>query len=71
MTSQNESKTTIEFTGQEMAVLRMMVNRGWSGGDLADYLNADQILACHRVLKRLGLNPQDRQPHPKARTQGQ
>ena len=63
---------------QELQMLKVMVGRGWAGGDLAEYLEADQIAACLRVLEVLGISqsewgqtaartpPQRRQTEPQA-----
>lgn len=53
----------IEVRDEDLPMLLRMVERGWSDGDLAEYLNVDQILACQRVLKILGL----KQPQPVVR----
>lgn len=35
-------------------MLARMVDRGWSDGELAEYLTADDIVAAEKVLKALG-----------------
>lgn len=45
----------IHIQDQDMPMLLKMVERGWSSGDLAEYLEADQIVSCERVLSALGL----------------
>lgn len=45
----------LRIQDQDMPMLLKMVERGWSSGDLAEYLEADQIVSCERVLAALGL----------------
>jgi hypothetical protein len=45
----------IHIQDQDLPMLLKMVERGWSSGDLAEYLEADQIVSCERVLTALGL----------------
>lgn len=62
----------IHIEDQDMPMLLKMVERGWSSGDLAEYLEADQIVSCERVLAALGLiQTPDPQPavHPAQRRQ--
>jgi len=35
-------------------MLARMVDRGWSDGDMAEYLTADDIAAAEKILKALG-----------------
>lgn len=46
----------IEIQSKDLPMLLKMVERGWSDGDLAEYLSGDQIQSCERVLIALGLN---------------
>lgn len=41
----------------DRGMLSRMVDRGWSDGDLAEYLTADDIVAAMKVVKALGLSP--------------
>lgn len=45
----------LRIQDQDVPMLLKMVERGWSSGDLAEYLEADQIVSCERVLAALGL----------------
>lgn len=44
------------FTDYEWNLLARMAERGWSGGDMAEYLEADEIAACMRILEALGVS---------------
>ena len=46
----------LELTTAQFAALQAMVSRGWSDGDLAEYLEEDQIPAYLEVLDSLGLD---------------
>ncbi len=48
---------TIQIPDADWPMLLKMVERGWADGDLAEYLEGDQINACERVLARLGISP--------------
>lgn len=39
----------------DRSMLARMVDRGWSDGDMAEYLTADDIVAAERILKVLGI----------------
>lgn len=56
----------IEIKEKDVPMLLKMVERGWADGDLAEYLNGDQIQACERVLKALGLTQRQATAHPAA-----
>ena len=43
----------IDVNAQDFVMLCRMAERGWADGDFAEYLNADQIAACLRVLETL------------------
>ena len=45
----------IEIKDEDLGMLLKMVSRGWDSGELADYLEADQIQSCVRVMLALGL----------------
>ncbi len=45
-------------------MLARMVDRGWSDGDMAEYLAANDIVAAEQILKALGL----RQSKPEVET---
>ncbi len=48
---------SVQITGDlDVHMLIRIVERGWSGGDFAEYLDDDQIVACMRVLDRLGIH---------------
>ena len=44
------------FTDYEWNLLARMAERGWSSGDMAEYLEADEIAACMRILDTLGVS---------------
>ena len=46
-------------------MLARMVDLGWSDGDMAEYLTADDIVAAEQILKALGIG----QDEPKAPAQ--
>jgi hypothetical protein len=61
----------IEIRETDYPLLCKMVERGWADGDLAEYLTGDQIEACERILKKLGIGANsvmhrdtDVDPHP-------
>ena len=41
----------------DRSMLARMADRGWSDGDMAEYLTANDIVAGERILKALGVNP--------------
>jgi hypothetical protein len=41
----------------DRGLLARMVERGWSDGDMAEYLTANDIVAGERILKALGVSP--------------
>ena len=41
----------------DRGMLARMVDRGWSDGDLAEYLTANDIAAAMKVVKALGISP--------------
>jgi hypothetical protein len=46
----------LKIKKSDYTMLCKMVERGWADGDLAEYLNADQIVACERILKALDVS---------------
>lgn len=61
---------TIKIQPKDEPMLLKMVARGWAEGDLAEYLDGDQIQSCERVLKALGLSlatPQNSTSHTPTR----
>lgn len=54
----------VDISESDAAALHQMVLRGWSQGDLADYISADQANACLRVLSALGLDANCPDPLP-------
>lgn len=45
----------LRLSDAEFLMLCKMAERGWSDGDLAEYLDADQIQVCMTVLEKLRL----------------
>lgn len=41
----------------DRSLLARMAERGWSDGDMAEYLTANDIVAAERILKALGVSP--------------
>ena len=60
----------IEVRDEDLPMLLKMVERGWAEGDLAEYLDVDQIQACERALKTLGINQPQPFFRPTAHSQG-
>ena len=61
----------IQIDAADLPALQQMVLRGWSQGDLADFISADQINACERVLAALGLDVNQADPLPGGHSQPQ
>ena len=40
----------------DRSMLARMADRGWSDGDMAEYLTANDIVAAERILKALGVS---------------
>ena len=59
----------IDVRDEDLPMLLKMVERGWADGDLAEYLDGDQIQACERVLQALGLNQPQTVVRPSAHSQ--
>lgn len=49
----------MDIEERDRPTLIRMVDRGWSNGDLADYMTAEQIESALRVLAALGLSTAD------------
>lgn len=58
----------MKISDNDMPMLQKMLSRGWQDGELAEYLNGDQIQSCLRVLKAAGLN-QEAGMNPVTRSQ--
>ena len=52
----------IQIDDEDFAMLCKMVERGWAEGDLAEYLDGDQILSCERILGHLEITRSEKHP---------